>query len=98
MNFFINFIVISKLKRLKNTVHYMVKKNVPIHHPEDLGMLQKANGCDLDDQYLSKCGFYEFLESLDDIIIYEDIKKKLWKLGNCLPCCVCYFFIFKLAV
>ena len=66
---------IAQLKRLVNTIHYMVKRNVPIDQLEDLAMLQKANGCDMSDQYLNDYGFQELLNSLDEIT-KEDVKKK----------------------
>ena len=67
---------IGQLKRLVNTIHYMVKRNIPIDQLEDLAMLQKANGCDMSDQYLNDCGFQELLNSLDSITM-EDVKKKI---------------------
>ena len=67
---------IAQLKRLTNTVHYMVKRTVPNDHLEDLVLLQKANGCDMGEQYHTHYGFGEVLESLDSIVL-EDIKQKV---------------------
>ena len=67
---------IAQLKRLTNTVHYMVKRTVPNDHLEDLVLLQKANGCDMGEQYHTHYGFGGVLESLDSIVL-QDIKQKV---------------------
>ena len=67
---------IAQLKRLVNTLHYMIKRTVPNDHLEHLVLLRKANGCEMGEQYHTLYGFGEVLECLDKVVI-QDITQKV---------------------